>query len=148
MKNPQTYLIKWRFMKIRKILQDWDLPIVCGSLWVGSILDQGLTIKLRSVFLLRKGTSSSGHSGLIKHMHIISDHPNDFPFFPFSRPNNFYNRWSDQRKIYLCIVVPNNLNVKTGLLKRSQKYEMAMLWLFLVIFVLITLKSFIKLRCL
>ena len=108
-------------MKIRKIFQERGLPIVCGSLWVGSILDQGLTIKLRSVFLLRKGTSSSGHSGLIKHMHIISDHPNDFPFFPFSRPKFFYNRWSEQRKIYLWIIVPNNLNVKTGLLKKATK---------------------------
>ena len=83
-----------------------------NCVWVGSILDQGLTIKLRSVFLLRKGTSSSGHSGLIKHMHIMSDHPNDFPFFPFSRPNIFFIT-DDQsnEKILLSIVVPNKPNV-------------------------------------
>ena len=71
-------LMKTKVHKNKKAPSKMSSP---NCVWVGSILDQGLTIKLRSVFLLRKGTSSSGHSGLIKHMHIISDHPNGFPFF-------------------------------------------------------------------
>ena len=51
-------------MKVHKNKKDPSGMSSPNCVWVGSILDQGLTIKLRSVFLLRKGTSSSGHSGL------------------------------------------------------------------------------------